>query len=399
MLVLILLGVASLIKVVWALNSSGTCDPMLFYFFGKAMQHRSMASLYMGGPVYNHTPLTGWVMHLLCNATHDYYPTFGSIIRIACTLADAVVVLALLQLSKATEKPPYWALAIFAVSPVSLMVSGFHGNIDPIMVMFLVLASIAAVKEKPMLCGLLFALACNVKVVPVLISPVFILYWMARGRTAAFRFMGVSGALMLAGASYGLIQCPAAFISNVFGYGSFWGGWGISYWLRATGIKAFGIMYFMNLTKEQNAVISILKLVMMGGVIVLAWRRRKLGGTEFFVTMAAAFSWIFVFMPGAGAQYMVWFAPFILVMSPRWWSVLTAGCTFFLWRYYYSTSGFEFPFYIALPKIPLDWYWGWSSNCAWLVFVAMLLGCWRNWFLVKSPVPAAEAPIAEPEAV
>ena len=222
MLVLILLGVASLIKVVWALNSSGTCDPMLFYFFGKAMQHRSMASLYMGGPVYNHTPLTGWVMHLLCNATHDYYPTFGSIIRIACTLADAVVVLALLQLSKATEKPPYWALAIFAVSPVSLMVSGFHGNIDPIMVMFLVLASIAAVKEKPMLCGLLFALACNVKVVPVLISPVFILYWMARGRTAAFRFMGVSGALMLAGASYGLIQCPAAFISNVFGYGSFW---------------------------------------------------------------------------------------------------------------------------------------------------------------------------------
>ena len=36
--------------------------------------------------------------------------------------------------SKLGNAPPWWTLILFAASPVSLMISGFHGNVDPVMV-------------------------------------------------------------------------------------------------------------------------------------------------------------------------------------------------------------------------------------------------------------------------
>ena len=47
------------------------------------------------------------------------------------------------------------------------MVSGFHGNIDPIMVTFLFFAAVAVVKDRPVLCGVMYAVACNIKIVPL----------------------------------------------------------------------------------------------------------------------------------------------------------------------------------------------------------------------------------------
>src|SRR5947208_1857864 len=62
-----------------------------------------------------------------------------------------------------------WALLIFALSPVSVMVTGFHGNTDPVMVLFLVAAAHGVIKQRPVWCGLLFALSCQVKVAPLLL--------------------------------------------------------------------------------------------------------------------------------------------------------------------------------------------------------------------------------------
>ena len=88
--------------------------------------------------------------------------------------ADLVVVFALLGLGK--REPhlhiPTWGLILLAVSPVSLMVSGFHGNTDSVMAMFLVLAAWQCVRNQPIWCGILFALSCQIKVVPLLCLPV-----------------------------------------------------------------------------------------------------------------------------------------------------------------------------------------------------------------------------------
>jgi uncharacterized membrane protein len=277
------------------------------------------------------------------------------------------------------------------------MVSGFHGNIDPIMVMFLFFAAVAAIEERPVLCGVMFALACNIKIVPLLVAPVFIFYWIGRGWRPAVRFMAASGTLMLAGAAWGLINCPAAFLRNVFGYGSYWGVWGVTYWLRQTGLKEFQLMDFTGLSMAQNRVFLALKVITLAGVLTLAWRRRKLGGLDFFATVGAAFTWIFVFAPGAAVQYMVWFAPFVLLLSPRWWAALTAGSTIYMARYYHVTSRFEFPWHCAFPKGTEMPYWGPWMNLAWGVFIALLCCRGASWFLLGKTDAAAPERVLEAE--
>jgi hypothetical protein len=94
---------------------------------------------------------------------------------------------------------------------------------------------------------------------------------------------------------------------------------------------------------------------------------------------------------------MVWFAPFLLLLSPRWWAALTAGSTVFLFRFYHSTSGYHFPWDIALPRDPQDAYWGPSTNLVWGTFIALVLCRAAAWLLLEKPaVEAAPAPIPEP---
>jgi hypothetical protein len=394
--VLLLLGLATAAKALWAMNSLGTCDVMIFAGFANAMLKMGLASLYQRAAMFNHTPFTGWLVKEIYVASGHDALRFATMLRLACILADIALVLGLLRVRKLTGKPPWWALCLFAASPVSIMVSGFHGNIDPIMVMFLFLAAVAVLQDRPVLCGLMFAAACNIKIPPILVAPVFIFYWIGRGRRPAISFMGASGALMLAGASWALIHCPAAFLRNVFGYGSYWGSWGVTYWLSHTGVKDFEQFGFQGLSAAQNGVILALKLITLSGVLTLAWRRRKLGGIEFLTTLGAAFTWIFVFMPGAGAQYMVWFAPFLLLLSPGWWAALTAGAAIYMARFYHSTAGFHFPWFFAVPRGPDTPYWAPWTNLVWGTFIALLLCRGPSWFLIekRAPAPLAQPPVA-----
>jgi len=261
--------------------------------------------------------------------------------------------------------------------------------------MFIFFAPVAVMKVQPVLCGVMYAAACSIKIVPLMVAPVFIFYWMGRGRRAALTFMGTSGAIMLAGASWGLIHCPGAFVRNVFGYGSFWGGWGFTYWLRETGIKDFQIMDFEDLTTAQNQVMLALKVILLAGMLTLAWRRRKVGGVEFFTTLGAAFTWIFVTAPGAGPQYMVWFAPFILLAEPRWWVALTAGSAIYMARFYHSTAQYHFPWDMSFPKRVEAPYWAPWTNLAWGTFIALL--CWRgaSWLMMERRERRVDAGVVE----
>jgi hypothetical protein len=226
----------------------------------------------------------------------------------------------------------------------------------------------------------MFALACNIKIVPILFAPIFILYWMERGWRSATGFIAASGTLMLAGAAYGLINCPGAFIRNVFGYGSLWGGWGFTYWLRQTGASEFQIMDFSGLTEAQNLTMLALKVILIAGMLILAWQRGKLGGLEFFTTLGAAFTWFFIFTSGAGVQYMVWFAPFILLLSPRWWMALTTGSTIYMARFYHSTAQYHFPWDLSFPKGTEVPYWAPWTNIVWGTFIALLVFQGKSWF-------------------
>jgi hypothetical protein len=385
---------ATVLKAAWVVNSSGSSDSMLFFIYGKEFSHSTLAHMYGKGPIFNHTPLTAYLMAGLYNLSQGDYFTFAAGLRFLSIFADLGLIALLVSLRNRTGQPPWWALVLFAASPVSLMISGFHGNIDPLLVLGLFGAAYALVLKKPLLAGALFALSANIKIVPLLLAPVFFFYLLKQGWRPLLTFCAAAAVVMVLGAAQPLLQCPALYLKNVYGYGSYFGTWGFTYWLHELGGPAYRLVSFIGLSAEQQKAMSILKAVMILCVVAFAWRRRGVQGPAFLTSLTAAFVCIFIFAPGVGPQYLVWFAPFLLWSSPRWFAVITACCTAYMISFYHPSSKFSFPWELAIPTGPEIVYWGPWMNLPWLAFITLLVVNTPAWARTK-PIALAVEPVSE----
>jgi len=370
------------LKLAIAYNTVGTNDAINFYGFARALSDHSLQWTYQHSRYFNHPPLVAYYLRAIFNITEQNWCQaiglhFPFLLRLPGILADFLLVLLLLRIAKTEPRwrIPAWALATFALSPVSLMVSGFHGNTDPVMVMFLVLAALMCLKNKAALSGLFLALGCQIKVVPLLFVPIFFFFWCHRRAIVSFL-------LPLAFASVALwweplLKFPALFIKNVLCYSGFWGIWGLTYWLRLTGLPEFKVVNFFHLPLLERVVITVLKLLIIAAVLLIAWRRRKLSAKRLFDSLAYAWIIFFVFAPSISVQYLVWLAPFVLVLSPVFYGWLTASSSLFLFFFYNVTAG-GFPWYFAMSTNELNTVWTPWSLWPWLVLIAGLIVLWHE---------------------
>jgi uncharacterized membrane protein len=374
--------IALLLKLIIAFNTFGSTDAVVFYTFAKALSREGLEFTYRHSILFNHPPLTAHYLQLIFYL--DQQPIFQSngltfpvLLRLPSILADFVVVLTLLEIpEKCPEiRIPAWSLALFALSPVSLMVSGFHGNTDPVMVMFLVLAAFMCLRNKPALAGLFLALSCQIKVIPLLFVPIFLLFYHERGYRARFLLPFAFGLLL--SWSEALVRFPALFVRNVLSYGGFWGIWGIGYWLRLTGLPGFNVVNFFHLPLLERVVITTLKLVIIAAVLIIAWRRRKLSSKGFLDSLAYAWLIFFVLAPSVSAQYLVWLAPFMLVLSPSFYGWLTAASSIFLFFFYNVTAG-GFPWYFAMSTNKLNSVWTPWSLWPWASLIVGMILFWQK---------------------
>ncbi|PYK82053.1 MAG: hypothetical protein DME41_10870, partial [Verrucomicrobia bacterium] len=156
--------VALTLKLAIAYNTIGTNDAVVFYGFAKVLSQHSLEWTYQHSRYFNHPPLTAYYLRGIYALTEqrwcqDIGIHFPFLLRLPGIIADFLVVVVLLRISKIDIRIPTSALALLAVSPVSLMVSGFHGNTDPVMVLLLVCAVWMCLRNRPALAGLFFALS------------------------------------------------------------------------------------------------------------------------------------------------------------------------------------------------------------------------------------------------
>lgn len=368
---------AMVVKAVIALVTLGTNDSIAFYQFAKALETHGLAWLYQHSALFNHPPLVGYFLQGLAWLDHQPFfqqngLTFPFLLRFPGIVADFLVVLLVLWLAREYPRyrPPHWAMLLFAASPVSIMVTGFHGNTDSILVLLLVLASIMAACHRPLLCGVFLALSCQVKIIPLLLVPIFFFFWMERRRWQLFSASFVLSSLIFCAEP--LLRAPGALLKNVLSYGSFWGIWGITYCLRMTGLNEFSKVSFFNLSATQTAIMTLLKVIVVLSVLMLAWRRRKLAGPELFATIAYAWMIFFVLSPGVAAQYLVWLGPFILLLSPTFYGLVVASSSIFLFALYTITSG-GFPWYFAHASNKLNAVCAHWAVIPWLVLASGLI--------------------------
>ena len=290
---------AFVLKFDLALLTFGTNDVAIFYKFGRLLSEHGLQWIYLNNQYFNHPPLVGYYVRAIYD-TAGAPPweqgdiSFPFLVRLPGIISDFVVVLIFLRLRKLWSLPT-WSLIALALSPVSLMVSGFHGNTDPVMVMFLVVAAYMCVIKRPALCGIFLALSCQIKIVPLLLVPIFACFWFSNRKAGWFLgfFAAASGLFWLEP----LLTVPGLLLRHVFLYGSYWGLWGITYWLRLSGHPAFATVDYVNLPSAETFVNGVLKLFIIAGVLVIAWRRRNVGARGLFESFAYAWIVFFIFSP------------------------------------------------------------------------------------------------------
>jgi hypothetical protein len=373
--------VATALKLCIAFNTFGTNDVGSFYIFAQAVHDHGLEWTYANRGAFNHPPLAAYMLSgmyaLDIPALQRYGVTFPFILRFPGIISDLVVVIALTRLRRELALPT-WSLIAFALTPVSLMVSGFHGNTDPMMVMFLVLAAAMCVRNRPIACGVFLALSCQIKIVPVLLIPIFLCFWFTRKRIAQFLLaLALTSLLFWVGP---LLHFPALVVKNVLAYGSFWGTWGISYWLRYASRQLFGTVgavSYHDLPLAEHLVSTTLKALIVVCVLLLAWRRRLLDGPGIFATLAYAWMMFFILSPGIAPQYMVWLAPFVLVLSTRTWIYVTIASSLFLF-FFYNTIAHGFPWDRAISTLSAIDLWSPWTNWPWVALIAALLVLWNQ---------------------
>ena len=379
-------------KVLIALNTFGSNDVAAFYIFARSLHDHGLEWTYRNGvpwgsnlPVFNHPPLTAYYLELIGNLSSNgfcrtYGFTFPFFLRLPGIIADMVVVWILSRVSATSGalRVPAWALALFALSPVSLMVSGFHGNTDPVMVMFLVVAAYTALRSRPVLCGIFFALSCQIKIVPLLFFPIFFFFWFSK--QAALRFAISWVVVTIALWIQPLLLFPGLFARNVLSYGSYWGCWGITYLLRLTRYSEFNVIGFVKLPAAASLVAAFLKTSIAVIVMVIGWRRRQLNATT--MTRSIAYAWLvfFALSPGFCSYYLVWLAPFVVLLSPAFYALLTAATSIFLFIFYDTLAG-GLPWHMAVGKFSdparFNLIAPWSL-WAWGTVVCGLIICWKK---------------------
>jgi 4-amino-4-deoxy-L-arabinose transferase-like glycosyltransferase len=100
-------------------------------------------------------------------------------IRLACSVADVLSIILLLPMLRAFPMlfSPVSVLLV-VLSPISVLISGFHVNTDPIMMSFVLLSVYLIHRGSPAwIAGCSMGMAVNIKIVPILFISAVCLYF------------------------------------------------------------------------------------------------------------------------------------------------------------------------------------------------------------------------------
>jgi hypothetical protein len=305
--------VATVLKLVIAYRTHGTDDVRFFRAFADGIAKYGWIDAYgqnMAAAQYNHPPLTGLLLAGI-NAVRDLAPgiPFEFLIRVpACgsDLITALLVFALVRTYR-TEGQAVAAGVLVSVSPVLFIVSGFHGNTDPVFVMLTTLSLyLLIVRRIPFLAGVAFAMGLSIKLIPVVVLPLLLLVALRAGWRRLLLFGG--GAALFFAATWGPVVLLrwAEFKANVLQYAGFGSQWGVVQILRWFGVPE-NVLYQQVTVDGRYAALA----VSAGVPVLLAWRRPAATVPAF----GLAYTLFLLLTPAHAMQYMSWAAAPVVLVS------------------------------------------------------------------------------------
>jgi tetratricopeptide (TPR) repeat protein len=338
-LVVIAAFLAFIIKFSLAIYTVGTNDIFYFKMFLNIANDQSGIELYKNLAWYNHPPMMLHYLRLLGLLENLLHLDFHFLFRSVLILADLGSLFLTYKILKLQNKTPILALILLALAPVSIMVSGFHGNTDPLFIFFVLLSvyileldenalpKILPIKivqimqnNRVYLAAMAIAIATNIKIVPVILFPCLWFYLpniktrLKYFLTAAF-FWGILSSPFI-------IQDFPQILKNTFGYGSFYSTWGFS----RIFFKTFPFDHWVNVSFRDNG-----KYLIVIGIFLISFLMNYKKKIPLFAQIGFVFYFFMSFTSGFSVQYLVWLAPWVLFLGVEATSIflLTSGLFLF----------------------------------------------------------------------
>jgi hypothetical protein len=398
---------ATLLKLWFASRTFGTDDVHLFTAFAEVVRQRGPVEIY-GQPFllpYNHAPLSGWLLVALNWLVDHHVAEFPFLLRVPSSVADLVTGLLLFELllrrtplARSTPVPADVLAAAGAVlvmwSPLLIVISGFHGNTDPVFVMFALLSIyLVAYTRHPVLvvlAGVAFAASLSIKLVPVVLVPVLAVALLQQGPRRLLAFG--AGALVLFVPVWGPVlrsRWPQ-FRDNVLSYAGIdareWGIVQFAHWADAS-------PDFVSWLVTPGRFFVVLLSALLPALIV-ATRRDTLAPAA-----GLALSIFMLLSPAFGMQYLSWplaGAYLVSIGAGTLYNAAASALTVVVYIYWCNGA------------MPWEWYEGRGKLfravdfnlmvLAWMALLSVVLvGLWRA-FRFPTRVQALRVPRARIEA-
>lgn len=332
----IVVGVVCLVLKLWIAASTFGTDDVRYWseFLGGVEEHGPIGIYGTDGyeAPYNHPPLVGWMLLGMANLA-DLGLSVPFLVRVPAILADlgAALMIFLLLRHGRSDRTAAVAACLFSTSPLLFVISGFHGNTDPVFILLALVASHALVlRSNGLVAGVSIALAVSVKLTPVVMLPLLLVLAVRAGRRVWVRFLagGAVVAVVLWLPALGL-RGPEMF-SQVLGYAGVGPRqWGLSGLASALGVPGDVVFGLGDLTRFL--------VVAFSAVAPLALLRTA--RTDQVALLGLPLCLFLLLTPTFGYQYLTWalapaflLAPWVLANLYSFASGLTAVLVYSSWN-------------------------------------------------------------------
>lgn len=271
---------------------------------------------YQAARLYPYPPLWVWV-EAGCEwlARHSGL-SFAVLVKLPVLAAEIGIVVLLARWGATRGGAARWAPWIYALNPVALLVSGFHGQFDSLALLMVLVAARASERGRHDAAALALAGGIALKSFPVLAVPVLLLR--VTGAAARVRFVALALLPVAVLLIPYLVHDASAVGRELFGYGGVadfgWiGAWRGLRWV-SEGALARGEARF------QGSLIPAAKILFLAAyaIVVVKMARREL-----IAALLAVFVAFEAFYGALSAQYLLWAIPFAVLRPDRWLAIYT----------------------------------------------------------------------------
>lgn len=304
----------TLIRIILAGISDGTNDALIWHYIATLISEKGLIGAYQSFQGLNHPPLAAiWSVIALHTDTW-----FTFVMKIPAIVGDALSVALVAKIWSEQKQfaRAEWAAVAMALSPVAIIISGYHCNTDNLYAFFGLLAMYLISSKKAFFKGgLALGAAINVKLIPVILVPAAFSF--CRNWREALRLLG---ALTLAAIPF----LPLVFTAwdavklNMLSYSPPLAPWGIAHILHDINQYEGYAAVTQHMMEIYRWFGRWLILGLVGLLCAINFFRRCWSGPELATII---FSLFLVLATGFGNQYTTILLPMMLVVSiPKSWA-------------------------------------------------------------------------------